>query len=140
MFERYTIPARRSIFFALHEAKAFRCPWIMTEHLLLGILSEDETVTKRLVPGALEAIRKKVEQIAPPIRERIPVTTDDLPLSEDSQRALMFAIEEADALGYKEIDAPHLVLGLLRVEGCMAAELLRNLGMEYQRYRESLTN
>jgi ATP-dependent Clp protease ATP-binding subunit ClpA len=108
----------------------------MTEHLLLGILQEDEAFAMRLGTGALEAIRAEVEQLAPPNRERIPITTDDLPLTEDSQGALILAIEEADALGRKEIDIPHLVLALLRAEDCTAAKLLRKHGLGYQRYRE----
>lgn len=140
VFERYNLPARRAIVFALREARNFRSPWILTEHLLLGILDEERTVAMQLGTGAQEAIRKEMEQLAPPDRERIPISTEDLPLAQDSQSALMFAVQEADALKHQEIVTPHLILGLLRVEDCMAAQLLRKHGMEYERYRESLTS
>ena len=55
----------------------------------------------------------------------------DLPLSHEFKRALEYAAEEADALQHKMIDSAHLVLGLMRVEACLAATLLRKHGVEY---------
>jgi ATP-dependent Clp protease ATP-binding subunit ClpC len=137
VFERFTERARRAIFFALREASGFHCPWIMTEHLLLGILREDPGVANQLSGDSEETIRKEMERAAPPNRERIP-TAGDLPLSEETRQALMFATKEADALQHKNIDTPHLVLGLLRIEDCTGAKLLREYGMDYDRYRDTL--
>ncbi|MGB6943294.1 MAG: Clp protease N-terminal domain-containing protein [Bryobacteraceae bacterium] len=137
MFERYSERARRAVFFALREAHDFRCPWIMTEHLLLGILREDPGIASQLSAGAPEKIRQELERLASPGHERIP-TVGDLPLSVDTKRALLFAAEEYEALHPKTIDTPHLLLGLLRVEECTAAKLLRQHGMDYQRYRETV--
>lgn len=137
MFELYSERARRAIFFGLREAHGFRCPWIMTEHLLLGILREDSSIAAQLTAGAQETIREELERLAPPGRERIPAD-GDLPLSEDTKRALLFAAEEYAALHHKIIDTPHLMLGLLRTEECTAAKLLRQHGMDYQRYRETV--
>jgi hypothetical protein len=134
MFERYTEHARRSIFFARHEASTLFTPKITTEELLLGILREDKTVASRLGFDAVNAIRKEIEQVSAPEGERVP-TSVDLPLAHESKRALHFAAEEADALQHKMIDSPHLLLGLLRVEGCLAATLLRKHGLEYEPYR-----
>ncbi len=78
-----------------------------------------------------------MERLAPPGRERIP-TDGDLPLSEDTKRALLSAAEEYEALHHKTIDTPHLLLGLLRAEECTASKLLRQHGMDYQRYQETL--
>jgi hypothetical protein len=133
LFERYTERARRSIFFARYESSRFGSQEIKAEELLLGILREDKTVAMRLGMGALEAIRNEVEQLAPK-RESVS-TSVDLPLSLESQRALAYAAEEAAALDHKHIGAPHLVLGLLRVEDSLAAKLLRKHGMEYKLYR-----
>jgi ATP-dependent Clp protease ATP-binding subunit ClpC len=137
MFQRFTEHARRSIFFARYEASALGTSQITTEELLLGILREDKTVASRLSAGAVEAIRKELEQLAPPKGERVP-TSVDMPLTHETKRALAYAVEEADALHHKMIDSPHLVLGLLRVEGCLAATLLRKHGLEYDSYRASV--
>jgi len=139
MFQRYTERARRSIFLARYEASVFGSLEITAEELLLGILREDKTVASRLSAGTVDPIRKELEQLAPPKGEPVP-TSVDLPLSHETRRALECATEEADALGQTMIDTPHLVLGLLRVEDCTAARLLRKHGMAYQRYRESLAS
>ncbi len=135
MFERYTEHARRCIFFGRYEASMFGSPEIATEHLLLGILRDDKKVASQLGIGA-DAIRKELEQLAPP-KERVS-TSVDMPLSMEAKRALSFAAEEADALSHKDIDTSHLVLGLLRVEESLAAKLLRAHGLDYERYREAV--
>ncbi len=134
MFERYTERARRCVFFARYEASVFGTMKITAEQLLLGILREDKAVVMQLNSGAVEGIRKELEQLTPPAAERVP-TTVDLPIGGELRRALMLAVEEADALNHKWIDLPHLVLGLLGVDS-LAANLLRTYGMEYGRYRQ----
>jgi hypothetical protein len=137
MFERFTEHARRSIFFARYEASALGTLQITTEELLLGILREDKTVAMRLHAGAAEAIRKELEQLAPPKGERVP-TSVDMPLSHETKRVMAYAAEEADALHHKSIDTPHLVLGLLREETSQAAKFLQKYGLGYDSYRISL--
>ena len=64
MFERYTEKARRVIFFARYEASQFGAPAIEPEHLLLGLMREDKTLTSRFLQRAqasLEAIRKEFD-------------------------------------------------------------------------------
>ena len=63
MFERYTEVARRVIFFARYEASQFGSPYIETEHLLLGLLREDEALTFRFLRShaSVETIRKHIE-------------------------------------------------------------------------------
>ena len=137
LFERYTEHARRSIFFARYEASAFGTPYITCEELLLGILREDKTVAMRVGIGSLESIRNELEKSAPPKENRVS-TSVDLPLSQESRRALRFAEEEANALGHKHIDAPHLLLGVLRIEDSLAAEFLRKRGIEYEQFRQTV--
>ncbi len=131
MFERYTERARRTIFFARYEASTFGSSWIETEHLLLGLLREDKDIAAKL---PREAIRAEIEQRTP--RQESISTTVDLPLSHPAKRALSYAAEEADALNHKHIDSGHLLLGLLRVETCVAAELLMRYGLKYPSARE----
>src|SRR5256885_710458 len=129
MFERYTEMARRSIFFARYEASAFGSEYIETEHLLLGILRED----RLLLNLPVDAIRKQIEERAPR-RDRV-ATTVDIPLSTDVKSALEHSPREADALQHKHIDCGHLVLGLLMLKKSLAAEILRNNGVDYESFR-----
>src|SRR5881628_3021645 len=103
MFERYTEKARRVIFFARYEASQFGSPYIETEHVLLGVLREDKTLTHRFLrdDSSVELIRKQIEG-ATTIWEKVP-TSVDLPLSNESKRVLAYSAEEAERLSQKHI-------------------------------------
>ncbi|MFN7937604.1 MAG: Clp protease N-terminal domain-containing protein [Bryobacteraceae bacterium] len=124
MFERYTEHARRIIFFARYEASQFGSPSIESEHLLLGLIREDRPFAVRILrtQAALDSIRYQVEAHAPK-RPAISASVD-LPLTAESKRILVFANEEAENLGHRYIDTPHLMLGILREPGCLAANIL----------------
>src|ERR1700754_3903179 len=137
MFERYTEKARRVIFFARYEASQFGAPAIEPEHLLLGLMREDKTLTARFLARAqtsLEAIRKEIEGRAP-LREKIS-TSVELPLAPETKRVLAFAHEESDRLQHRHIGTEHLLLGLLREERSMAAEILYDRGLRLNAGRE----
>jgi ATP-dependent Clp protease ATP-binding subunit ClpC len=138
MFERYTEKARRVIFFARYEASQFGSPYIETEHLLLGILREDKALIRRFLRLAVESIRTEIENHTI-IREKVS-TSVDLPLSNESKRVLAYSAEEAEGLGHSHIGTEHLLLGLLREEGCFAAQLLLERGLRLEQAREQLAN
>jgi hypothetical protein len=138
MFERYTEKARRVIFFARYEASQFGSPYIETEHLLLGLLREDKALTNRFLRAhaSVESIRKQIEGRTT-VKEPIS-TSVDLPLSNECKRVLAYAAEEAERLAHQHIGTEHLLLGLLREERCLAAEILRERGLETSAIREEL--
>jgi internalin A len=139
MFERYTEKARRTIFFARYEASQFGAPAIEPEHLLLGLMREDKTLTARVLARAqasLEAIRKEIEGRAP-LREKIH-TSVELPLAPETKRVLAYAHEESDRLQHRHIGTEHLLLGLLREERSMAAEILYARGLRLAAVREEV--
>ena len=138
MFERYTEKARRVIFFARYEASQFGSPYIETEHLLLGLLREDRTLTNRFLraQGSVESIRTQIEECTP-VREKVP-TSVDLPLSNECKRVLGYAAEEALRLSHQHIGTEHLLLGLMREEKCLAAEILRERGLELSAVRPEI--
>jgi hypothetical protein len=132
MFERYTEKARRTIFFARYEASQFGSPEIETEHLLMGLLRENQALAQRVLPSdaSVETIRKQIEGHSPP-RQKVS-TSVDLPLSHECKRVLAYGAEEAERLNHMHIGAEHLLLGLLREEGCFAAQLLRERGITFE--------
>jgi ATP-dependent Clp protease ATP-binding subunit ClpC len=139
MFERYTEKARRVIFFARYEASQFGAPAIEPEHLLLGLMREDKTLTARFLARAqasLEAIRKEIEGRAP-LREKIS-TSVELPLAPETKRVLAYAHEESDRLQHRHIGTEHLLLGLMREERSMAAEILYERGLRLVAVREEV--
>src|ERR1700688_3263711 len=138
MFERYTEKARRVIFFARYEASQFGSPSIETEHLLLGLLREDKALTNRFLRShaSVESIRKQIEGHTT-IREKLS-TPVDLPLSNECNRVLAYAAEEAERLSHKHVGTEHLLLGLLREEKCFAAKILHERGLHLSTIREEL--
>lgn len=137
MFERYTEKARRVIFFSRYEASAFGSPYIETEHLLLGLLREDKALTSRMGITSVEEIRREIEVHTGVPRERIS-TSVDLPLSNECKRILAYAAEEAENFNHPHIGTEHLLAGVLREEGCFAAELLKKHGLTLEAVRRDL--
>src|SRR6059036_3244066 len=139
MFERYTEKARRVIFFARYEASQFGAPAIEPEHLLLGLMREDKTLTGRFFPRAqisIESIRREIEGRTL-LRERIP-TSVELPLAPETKRVLAFSHEESDRLQHRHIGTEHLLLGLLREERSMAAQILFERGLRLNAVRDEI--
>jgi len=134
VFERYTEKARLVIFFARFQATRSGSPCIETEHLLLGLLHESHETMRLLPRDSEESIRKQIDA-----RTNVPPgasTSVDLPLSNESKRALAYAAEEAERLAHRHIGAEHLLLGLLREQRCFAAEILRERGVSLEKLRE----
>jgi ATP-dependent Clp protease ATP-binding subunit ClpC len=139
MFERYTEKARRVIFFARYEASQFGASAIEAEHILLGLLREDKGLTNRFFPrpqGSIESIRKEIEGRTV-VREKVS-TSVDLPLSPTAKRVLTYAQEESERLQHRYIGTEHLLLGLLREEKSLAAEILYERGLRLNQIREEL--
>jgi uncharacterized protein (TIGR02246 family) len=135
MFERYTEPARRAIFFARYEASQYGSPKIESEHLLLGLLREGKKHAPALRQiGRRELIRKEIEsRIIPGARIS---TSIQLPLSAECKSILKYAVDSAERLGHPHVDLVHLILAILREEKCMAAEILRERGVEASSLRQ----
>ncbi len=148
MFESYTERARKVLFFARYEASTSGSSQIETEHVLLGLLREDPMLPGYLsrlpalpgylshVPEVPEAIRREIEAIRP--RQQEISTRVELPFSNETKVALLQADAERKALGESQTDCGHLVLGLLRVEESLAAQLLKKRGMDYESYQEAV--
>lgn len=139
MFERYTEKARRVIFFARYEASQFGAPAIEPEHLLLGLMREDKSLTGRFFPRtqiSIEGIRKEIEGRTL-LREKIS-TSVELPLAPETKRVLAYAHEESDRLQHRHIGTEHLLLGLLREDRSMAAEILYERGLRLNAVRDEI--
>jgi ATP-dependent Clp protease ATP-binding subunit ClpC len=139
MFEKYNEKARRALFFARYEASKLGSRVIETEHVLLGILREGEdSVTEifRRLQVKPEAVRREIEG------ERVFVerisSTAELPLSEESKKVLAYASHEAESMLHSTVGSEHLLIGILRVEGCLAMRTLTQHGMDLYGVREEV--
>ena len=139
MFEKYNEKARRALFFARYEASKLGSRVIESEHILLGILREgEETVNEifRRFHVKPEEIRKEIEG------ERVFVerisSTAELPLSEESKKVLAYASHEAESMLHPTVGSEHLLIGLLRVESCLAMRILAQFGLDVYTVREEV--
>ena len=139
MFERYTEPARRVIFFGRHEALESGSDYITTEHLLLGVLREDHALALRLL-GSEEKIAALRAQVSSPKPSTRTSASVDLPLNHEGKRVLAYGAEEALRLSHRHIGAEHLLLGILREKNSQAAQALRAAGLELTQLREQFAD
>ncbi|MGE3466671.1 MAG: ATP-dependent Clp protease ATP-binding subunit [Pyrinomonadaceae bacterium] len=141
MFERYTERSRRVIFFARYEALQYGSQVIAPEHVLLGLMREDKTLSARFFPFrhvlTVDTIRRDIEErIA--VKERIPQSSE-LHLSAATKQILFYANDESRQLKNRHIGPEHLLLGIVREEKSVAAEILFGYGMRLQDVRDEMT-
>lgn len=136
MFERYTERARRTIFIARYEAAELGAKEIDNEHLLLGLIRESHHLL-RYLPGLdyIEALRNEVMTTVP-LHETN--TSPDIPLATAAKRSLMYAAEEAEALGHQNVGTEHLFLALLREPDTNTAKICMKHGAELVKARQLL--
>jgi len=139
VFEKFNEKARRALFFARYEASKLGSRVIESEHVLLGILREgEETVTEifRRFHARPEDVRREIEG------ERVFVerisSTAELPLSEESKKILAYAAHEAESMLHPAVGSEHLLVGILRVEGCVAARILGQQSFDVYTLREEV--
>jgi ATP-dependent Clp protease ATP-binding subunit ClpC len=141
MFERYTERARRVIFFARYEALQYGSQNIAPEHILLGLMREDKTISARFFPYrhnlTVDAVRREVEERIV-LRERIPQSVE-LHLASETKKILFFANDESRNLKNRHIGPEHLLLGLVRQENSIAAEILFSYGLRIQDVRDEVS-
>jgi ATP-dependent Clp protease ATP-binding subunit ClpA len=112
---------------------------IESEHFLLGILRENEAVAKYIAGPAVSVadLRREIGALTTPGRAMTePV---EVPLSTDCKRILTTAVEEAEALGYKQVSIGHFLPAILRVETSAAARILESHGATILRFRKKST-
>jgi ATP-dependent Clp protease ATP-binding subunit ClpC len=138
MFERFTERARKVVVLAQEEARHFNHNYIGTEHLLLGLLREDEGVAARALGSlnvTLDEVREQVESIVGYGEEG---TGGQAPFTPRSKKVLELALREALQLGHNYIGTEHILLGLVRESEGVAARVLSNLGVDPDKVRREV--
>ncbi|MBN2447984.1 MAG: AAA family ATPase, partial [Phycisphaerae bacterium] len=141
MFERFTDRARKVMALANQEAQRFNHEYIGTEHILLGLVKEGSGVGANVLKNLgvdLRKIRLEVEKLVKSGPEM--VTMGKLPQTPRAKRVIEYAIEEARNLNHNYVGTEHLLLGLLREQDGVAAQVLMNLGLKLEDVREEVLN
>jgi FolB domain-containing protein len=138
MSERFTERACKVVVLAQEEARHFNHNYIGTEHLLLGLLREDEGVAARALGSlnvTLDEVREQVESIVGYGEEG---TGGQAPFTPRSKKVLELALREALQLGHNYIGTEHILLGLVRESEGVAARVLSNLGVDPDKVRREV--
>jgi len=141
MYERFTDRARKVMQLALQEAQRFNHEYIGTEHILLGLIKEGSGVAANVLKNLdmdLRKVRLEVEQIVRPGPDW--VRAGKLPQTPRGKIVIRYAIEEARNLNHNYVGTEHLLLGLLREQEGVAAQVLMNLGLKLEDVREGVLN
>jgi len=113
MFEKFTERARQVVVLAQDEARSLKSPSVGTEHLLLGLLREEDGIGARVLSNlgvTVEAVRNDIlPREVDPIQGQIPMT-------DSAKKTMELALREALSLGHNYIGTEHILLGLVRQE------------------------
>ncbi|MDA1053779.1 MAG: glycosyltransferase family 39 protein [Planctomycetota bacterium] len=141
MYERFTDRARKVIQLANQEAQRFNHEYIGTEHILLGLAKEGSGVAANVLKSLgvdLRRIRLEVEKLVKSGPEMI--TTGKLPRTPRAKKVVEHSMKEARNLNHNYVGTEHLLLGLLREQDGVAAQVLMNLGLRLDEVREEVLN
>jgi ATP-dependent Clp protease ATP-binding subunit ClpA len=139
MYERFTDRARKVMQLANQEAQRLHHEYIGTEHILLGLVKEGSGVAANVLKNLdidLRKIRSEIDksiQMGPDV-----VTMGTLPQTPRAKKVIEYTVEEARNLNHNYIGTEHLLLGLLREEEGLAAQILVNLGLGLEKVRNEV--
>src|SRR4030081_158597 len=140
MWEPFTERARRSIVLAQEEAQRLGNNYIGTEHILLGIISEGESLAAKVLETLgvnLAKVRQEVEAI---VGRGGQTVQQEMVFTPRAKRVIELAFEEARQLNHNYIGTEHLLLGLIREGEGVAARALTNLGVDPAKVRVQTTS
>ncbi len=133
MFERFTERARQVVVLAQDEARALKHNYIGTEHILLGLLREEEGLAARV----LESLDMRA-QVARIVGQGDEVTTGQIPFTPRAKKVLELALREALSLGHNYIGTEHILLGLVRENEGVAARILLDFDADAEKIRNEI--
>ena len=138
MYGRFTEKAQHVIYYAQEEARAMNYPAVGTEHLLLGILREGESVASKALTNMgvdLQKTREIVLQLLSPGQDPV---GDEIAITPRVKKVLVLAQDEAAHWGVNYIGTEHLLLGILREGEGVASQVLAQLGVEPEKVRKQV--
>ena len=123
---------------AQEEGRLLNHDYIGTEYLLLGLVSESQSVAAKALESlgiSLEAVRAQVEEI---IGQGQSAPTGHIPFTSQAKKVLELSLREALQLGHNYIGTEHILLGLIREGEGVAAQVLVKLGASFDRVRQQV--
>ena len=139
-FDKFTERARRVLTLAQEEAQRFNHNYIGTEHLLLGLISENDGVAAQVFSNLKIDINKVRSAIEFIIGRGERPNANEIGLTPRAKKVIELAVDEARRLGHSYIGTEHLLLGLVREGEGIASGVLESLGVNLDNVRVELSN
>ncbi len=127
----FTERVRKVLAMAREEAARLHHEYVGTEHILLGLIREGEGVAATVLQNLsveLDEIQQKIEETVKK-GKAAQTTGPDLPYTSRAKKVLELAMSEARELSHSYVGTEHLLLGLLREEKGIAAQVLTDAGV-----------
>jgi ATP-dependent Clp protease ATP-binding subunit ClpC len=138
MFERFTDNARQVVVAAQHEARALRHNYIGTEHLLLGLLRDEEGIAARvlhLFDITAEDVRAEIRRV---IGQGDEALTGQIPFTPRAKRVLELSLREALSGGSNDIGTEHILLAIVAENEGVAARILLDFDTDAEMIRREV--
>jgi hypothetical protein len=138
VFERFTERARQVVVLAQEEARGLRHNYIGSEHILLGLLREQEGLAARVLESldiTVERVRGQVVRIVGSGEE---VASGQIPFTPRAKKVFELALREALSLGCDYIGTEHILLGLVRENEGVAARILLDFDADSEKIRNEV--
>ncbi len=134
----FTDRVRKVLQMAREEAARLHHEYVGTEHILLGLIREGEGVAAAVLTNLsvdLEDIQQKIEETVKKGKAPAAAGPPDLPYTSRAKKVLELAMSEARELNHSYVGTEHLLLGLLREEKGIAAQVLTDAGVSLEQAR-----
>jgi ATP-dependent Clp protease ATP-binding subunit ClpC len=128
----FTERVRKVLAMAREESRRLHHEYVGTEHLLLGLIREGDGVAAAVLQNLqvdLDEIQERIEEVVKKGRSASP-TGPDLPYTSRAKKVLELAMNEARKLNHSYVGTEHILLGLLREEKGVAAQVLGRMGVD----------
>ncbi len=137
-FARFTERAQRALIYSQEEARNLGHNYVGTEHLLLGLLREDEGAAAQVLKGLGIDIEKIREQIESLVGKGNFNFTEGFGYTPRTKRIMELSFYEARNIGHNYVGTEHLLLALIREGEGVAARVLKDSGVDLQQAREQI--
>ncbi len=141
MFNRFTEQAKRAILLAQEEANRLNHGYLGTEHILLGLIRENEGIAANVLKNSGIDLARVHQAVTNAVgRGQEASFLGQIPLTLRANKALQLAAKEARQLGHNYLGTEHLLLGLTKDKESLAAQILMGLGVDLDQLRQEVIN
>lgn len=140
MFEKFTERANKVLSLAQEEARALKQSYVGSEHMLLGLIRENDGIAAKALTELGASYEKVLEEVKTLTQSQEESPEGRIPFTPRAKRALEGALKETLAMGQNYISTEHILLGIVRENSGVAVDALKGLGISAEDVRKAVNN